>query len=141
VRRRAARLGQLTDVGLFSGLSRGELSIIARVARQIAVPAGEVLCEQGSPGHEFFLIVQGEAAVERGRRRVTTLGPGGHFGELALLDRAPRSATVRALTGMTLLVVEELDFTALLDEVPALAHKLLAALASRLREAEAVAFD
>jgi len=60
---------------------------------------------------------------------------------LALLDRGPRSATIRAETDMVLFVIDELDFSALLDEVPALARKLLATLAGRLRRAEARPLD
>lgn len=129
-------VSQLARVGLLEGLSRAELDACARAARLERVPAAQVLCEEGAPGHEFFLIGEGQAVVERGGRRVAKLGSGDSFGELALLDRGLRSATVRAETDMVLLVVDELDFSALLDEVPALARKLLATLAGRLRRAE-----
>jgi CRP/FNR family transcriptional regulator, cyclic AMP receptor protein len=134
-------VGQLARVGLLEGLSRAELDAFARAAKTERVPAGQVLCDEGAPGHEFFLIGEGRAVVEQKGRRVTELGPGDSFGELALLDRGPRSATVRAETDMALFVVDELDFSALLDEVPALARKLLANLAARLRRAEARPLD
>lgn len=134
-------IAQLARVGLLEGLSRAELDAFARAARVERVPAGHVLCEEGAPGHEFFLIGEGRSVVERSGRRVARLGSGDSFGELALLDRGPRSATVRAETDMMLFVVDELDFSALLDEVPALARKLLATLADRLRRAEARPLD
>ena len=84
------------------------------------------MCTEGEPGHELYLIAAGEAAVERGGHTVTKLHTGDYFGELALLDRGPRSATVRALSDTRLYVLGEASFAAVLNEVPALAQKLLA---------------
>ncbi len=95
-----------------------------------------MLCEQGRVGQEFFLILRGEAAVKRGGRRIGTLGPGDHFGEMALLDKLPRSASVVALTDMDLVVLSQQEFSDVLETVPVLSHKLLAALSERLREAD-----
>jgi CRP-like cAMP-binding protein len=100
------------------------------------VSAGDVLCTEGEPGHEFYVIASGEAAVEHGGHTVAKLSTGDYFGELALLDRGPRSATVRALTDGRLYVLHEQSFAAVLNEVPALAQKLLASMAGRLREAD-----
>jgi CRP-like cAMP-binding protein len=103
----------------------------------VTVAAGRVLCDEGSMGHEFYLILDGNAAVRKAGRKVATLGPGQYFGEMALLDKGPRSATVVAETPMTLLVIGQREFAAVLDEVPTMAHKLLAVMAGRLREADA----
>jgi CRP-like cAMP-binding protein len=84
-------------------------------------------------GYEFFVILEGEAAVERGGVVINTLLEGDFFGELALLDRAPRNATVRALTDMRLMVLGRGDFEAVLLEAPPMALKLLAGMARRLR--------
>ena len=100
------------------------------------MPPGRILVEEGTIGREFFLIVDGEAAVSRNGRRLATLGPGQYFGELALLDRRPRSATVISDTEMLLLVLGQRQFNGVLDAVPALSRKLLAAMATRLREAD-----
>jgi CRP/FNR family cyclic AMP-dependent transcriptional regulator len=127
----------MRDVPLFAGLLPSELDRIALVMRPLAVAAGDTVCTEGEPGHELYLIAAGEAAVERGGHTVTKLHTGDYFGELALLDRGPRSATVRALTDARLYVLGEASFAAVLNEVPALAQKLLAALATRLRRAEA----
>ena len=131
-----SKLEQLGRVRLFSACSKKELSLISRVSDEVSVAAGRVLCEEGAIGHEFYLILEGQAAVRKGGRKVATLGPGQYFGEMALLDRGPRSATVVADTPMRLLVIGQREFSAVLDEVPMLAHKLLAAMAARLREAD-----
>ena len=127
---------QFAGVPLFFGLGRAEIDTLLQVAARRTVSDGEVLCREGEPGKEFFLISAGEAVVTQRGRHLRRLGPGDFFGELALLDRGPRSATVTADGPVTLHVIKELDFAALLDEVPGVAHKLLATLASRLREAE-----
>ncbi|MGH9136126.1 MAG: cyclic nucleotide-binding domain-containing protein [Acidimicrobiales bacterium] len=124
-------------VPLFSNLLPSELDRVAYVMHPQDVGAGHVLCAEGDEGHEFYVIADGEAVVERGGHAVAKLSRGDYFGELALLDQGPRSATVKAMTDMRLYVLNEQSFTAVLAEVPALAQKLLAALATRLREAEA----
>jgi CRP-like cAMP-binding protein len=134
---RDTKLTHLSNVRLFSALSNRELVRIGRVAEQVKVPAGKVVVQEGSSGHEFFLILEGQATVRRNGRKVATLGPGQYFGELALLDRAPRNATVEADTAMTLIVLGQREFSGLLDEIPGLAHKILRSMATRLREADA----
>ncbi|HEY7044208.1 MAG TPA: cyclic nucleotide-binding domain-containing protein [Nocardioidaceae bacterium] len=123
-------------VPLFAGLLPSEVDRIALVMRPRDVGAGVVICAEGEPGHEFFVLARGEAGIERGDETIAKLHVGDHFGELALLDRGPRSATVRALGDCRLYVLEDAAFAAVLNEVPALAQKLLATLAGRLREAE-----
>jgi CRP-like cAMP-binding protein len=127
----------LAEVPLFSACSKKDLMKVARASDEVDVPEGRVLCKEGQTGREFFLILAGTASVKRNGRKVATLGKGQFFGEMALLDRGPRSATVVADTDMTLLVLGQREFGGLVDEVSGLAHKLLAAMASRLREADA----
>ena len=88
-------------------------------------------------GREFFFIVDGKASVRHNGRKIASLGPGQYFGEMALLDRQPRSATVVSDSEMDLLVLEQRRFNAMLDSMPALSRKLLATMAGRLREADA----
>ena len=127
----------MRDVPLFAGLLPSELDRIALVMRPVQAGAGEVVCLEGQPGYLFFVIASGEVAVEQGGLTVAKLHTGDHFGELALLDHGPRSATVRTLTDTQLYVLGERSLDALLNEMPALGQKLLAALAARLRQAEA----
>ena len=136
-----SKLDQLAQVRLFSACSNKELALIGRASDEVSVPAGKVLCQEGTIGYEFYLILDGQATVKRGGKKVTTLGPGQYFGELSLLDRQPRSATVEAATDMTVLVLGKREFSGLLDEVPTLAHKLLTAMAARLREADTKALS
>ncbi len=129
----------LGDIWLFSACSASQLRTIRRQVEEITVPAGRVLVEEGTVGREFFFIVEGTATVRQGGRKVASLGPGHYFGELSLLDRQPRSATVTAESDMVLLVLDQRRFNGLLDEMPTLSHKLLAAMAQRIREADAKA--
>ncbi len=138
--RTSAKEIDLSQIWLFAACSARDLRKVRSSLDEIHVDAGEVLCEEGATGHEFFLIVNGTAAVKRKGRKVATLGPGKWFGELALLDRQPRSATIVAETDMDLLVLEQRHFLGLLDTMPSLSRKMLAAMASRLREADKLAF-
>ncbi len=130
-------LDHLAQVPLMSALSRKELALVAKRSEDVRVEAGKVLVSEGSAGHEFFVIVEGTARVSRKGKRIATLGPGGAFGELALLEKAPRNATVTAETPMELVVLGQREFAGIIDEVPGFARKILAGMARRLREADA----
>jgi CRP-like cAMP-binding protein len=130
-------LEELARVPLFSACAKKELQLIARRAEHVDVPAGKVLVREGAAGAEFFVILDGTAEVSRHGRRVATLDPGAFFGDLALLDRAPRNATVTAKTPMQLMVLGQREFATMIDDVPEFAHKLLTGLAHRLREYDA----
>lgn len=134
--RRDSRLDHLSHMWLFSGCSRKELGLIARASDEVHVPAGRILCDEGRVGQQFFLIIDGKAVVKRKGRKVATLGPGQYFGELALLDRMPRSASVASDTEMDLLVLGQREFNGVMEEIPSMARKLLSAMSVRLREAD-----
>ncbi|MGD0082343.1 MAG: cyclic nucleotide-binding domain-containing protein [Acidimicrobiales bacterium] len=127
------------SVWLFSECSRSELKSISKSAETVTVTAGTTVCDEGEVGQTFYFIVSGKAIVSRNGRKTAELGPGGYFGELALLDRLPRSATVKAATDMELLAISQKDFNRLLTESASLTRKLLVATASRLRNADAKA--
>ncbi len=127
---------QLAGVPLFSACSGRDLQRLARAADEVHVPAGTELTTQGGVGREAFVILAGTALVTKDGTAAAELGPGDHFGELALLDGGPRTATVTAETDMSLLVLSIGAFNAVLDEIPTLAHKLLVATARRLRDSE-----
>jgi CRP/FNR family transcriptional regulator, cyclic AMP receptor protein len=135
-----ARLEHLREVPLFAACTEEQLAHVVRASREIEVPAQTTLYRHGDAGSEFYLVLTGEAMVKRYGRKIATLGPGGCFGELALLTGARRNATVVVTADSTLLVLSQPEFDELLDTVPRLAHKLLAALAQRLADADEKAF-
>ena len=130
------KLDYLSQVKMFSSLNKKELRLVARAADVADVPAGKDIVKEGEMGHEFYLIVSGSATVRRNGRKVGTLGPGSYFGELSILDRGPRSATVTADEPTELVVLGQREFLNVLDEVPGVSHKLLVGMAQRLREAD-----
>src|SRR5688572_28572888 len=130
----------LAAVPLFAALTKPELQEVLQAADQIEAEPGQELITEGRVGHEFFLILEGEATVVKGGKEIQSLTQGDYFGELALLDQGQRSATVVAKTPMTLLVVGQREFAGLLQNVPGLAAKLLPGLARRLREVDSSSF-
>jgi CRP-like cAMP-binding protein len=130
-------IDHLASVSLFSACSKKELQAVARASDQVDLAEGRALCEQGSIGREAFIILDGKAEVKRNGRKVATLSAGDCFGELALLDHGPRTATVTASTPLKVLVIGAREFAGVLDEVPPIAHKLLKSLAGRIRDLDA----
>jgi CRP/FNR family transcriptional regulator, cyclic AMP receptor protein len=133
-------LDHLASVPLFSGCTTKELRDIAKATVELTLDEGKEFVTQGDVGREAFIIVEGSADVSRGGKKIATLGPGDCVGELALLDHGPRTASVAATSPLTVLVLGPREFSGLLDEVPTLNHKILAALASRIRELDSQYF-
>lgn len=127
-----AKVDALRRAPLFEGLSRRELVQLARVSEDIEVPAGQVLCKEGELGHEFFVIIEGKAEITRKGRRVATRGGDDFFGEIALLEQVPRTATVTAKTPLRLFVLTRKDFGRLVEQYPSVERKILRALARRV---------
>ena len=128
-------MAQLARVPLFSGCSNRDLQLIARVVKDVKHPAGTVIAREGEPGVGLFVIVEGQAEVTIGGKRKAKLGPGDFFGEIALLDGGPRTATVTTLTDVKLLGLTEWVFRGLMQEHPGIAVKTLQQMAGRLRDA------
>jgi CRP/FNR family transcriptional regulator, cyclic AMP receptor protein len=119
---------------LFAGLSRKELESLAQLGVTLEIDASQVLTKEGAIGQEAFLIVSGKAhCTVSDQVEVADLGPGDLFGEMSLLDGERRSATVVADTDMTVTVFNRGEFVRLIETSPAVAMKLLAAMAARLR--------
>ena len=127
---------RLAEVPLFEGLSKKELRRVSSLAMQIERPAGTVLTTEGDVGHEFMIVLEGLIEITHGDRVVATRGPGSYFGEIALVDHRPRTATVVAKTPVVLEVIGQREFTGLLAEVPELAKRVDATKAERLEELE-----
>ncbi len=123
----------LRRVGLFAGLTRKELERVASAGSQVDVAAGTILMQQGHSGADAFVVLDGRFQVRRNGRKVAVLTAGDVAGELALLDDKPRSATVVCIEDGSVLVFGHGDFRAVLDDIPTLAHKLLATMAGRIR--------
>ena len=128
-------VSRLANVPLFSDCSQRDLQTIARVVREIPHPAGTVIAREGEPGVGLFILLDGTAEVSIGGRKKATLGPGEFFGEIALLDGGPRTATVTAKTDVQLLGLTEWVFRGLMSEHPTIALKTLQQMAGRLRVA------
>ena len=130
------QVSYLRDIPLFSECSDAQLGRIASLATELTVEAGRVLIEQDELGLEFFVIVEGWAAVTRSGVQVGIRGPGSFVGEVALMDHGRRTATVVAETDMRVLVLSPREFDGLHHVAPCVAHKMLKEVASRLRQSD-----
>lgn len=128
----AAELGK---VPLFAGCSQRELQVVARAVREVNHRAGTVIAREGEPGIGLFVVTEGTASVTIGGVKKGTIRPGEFFGEIALLDKGPRTATVTANADVRLLGLTEWVFRGLVQQHPSIAIKALQALAARLRNA------
>ena len=124
---------QLANVPIFSACSRRELSLVSKAAKEVKHKAGTVIAREGQRGVGLFLILKGECAVTVGGKAKAVLGPGDFFGEIALLDGGPRTASVTAMSDVRLAGLTEWVFRGLLMEHPSIAVKTLEAVAGRLR--------
>jgi CRP/FNR family transcriptional regulator, cyclic AMP receptor protein len=129
----------LEDVKLFSRCTTRQRRAIARHAQIAQLPAGVDLVKEGEPGDALFVILEGDAVVQRDGAELNRVGPGAYFGELAILDGEPRSATVVAVTDVKVAVIGIRMFRTLLREFSDLAEQLLIALAGELRDARRAA--
>ena len=128
----------LRRVPLFAELDGADLDRLARLMAVRRVPAGSEVTVEGRPGAVlFFVIVSGEATVESGGRRRARLGAGDWFGEMALVEHRPRSATVTAATDLECYALSASEFRGFVEEHPSVSWALLRTLAQRLRAAEA----
>lgn len=133
-----ARVDLLRGLPLFELCSKRDLRRIAAIAVEREVDEGSDLIREGEPADEFYVVVEGEVEIRRRSRRVTRLGHGSFVGEIALLSRSPRTATVTATTPLRVLAISGRDFVALLDTLPELWLKVARTLADRVDADEAM---
>jgi CRP/FNR family transcriptional regulator, cyclic AMP receptor protein len=126
------KIDLIRKVPLFARCSRAELKEIALLADEIDLREGKEMTREGAPGREFFVLLEGTADVKKNSRRVNTLGPGDFFGEIALVSREPRTATVIATSPVRALVITDRSFRRLLDDAPQVQTKVMEAMAERL---------
>jgi CRP-like cAMP-binding protein len=135
VLRRNEKAELIKRAPLFADCSRGELEQIAQLADEIDLDQGRELTRLGESGREFFVLLEGEADVSQDGRSINTLRAGDFFGEIALVEDTPRTATVTATTPVRLLVITDRAFKQLLGKQPELQRKVLVALAERVKPA------
>ncbi|MCH7617097.1 MAG: cyclic nucleotide-binding domain-containing protein [Chloroflexi bacterium] len=126
----------LKSVPIFSELGRGDLSRLAKLMVERTIKAGDAVIEENDQAAGFFVVSSGKLEVERQGKTLATYGPGDFFGEMALFEGFPRSATVRAVEDSELLAMTRWDFTAELKNRPQIALSMLPVLVRRLREAD-----
>jgi CRP/FNR family transcriptional regulator, cyclic AMP receptor protein len=131
--------GILAEVPLFSRLHRRDLRRIAEAAQVARVSGGQVMVREGFSAEAFYVLLTGTATVRRPDGGEVTLGRGDFFGELGLLDAAPRTASVVASTDLWVMKLPRRSFFELIDREPGIARGLLETLASRLRRHETTA--
>lgn len=126
----------LGRVPIFESCTPAEISDVAAVAQEHSYAPGQIIVTQGTPGQAFYLILSGRVGIERDGSVLGAFGPGDFFGEMALLDSAPRSATIRAIDETHCLMLSSWDFKGLIERSPSIAIKLLEVLSRRLRVAD-----
>jgi CRP-like cAMP-binding protein len=122
----------LKKVPLFSKLDKKGLQDVAHIADELDLPVGKEMATEGDRGREFFVLLDGEADVTKGGSRINTMKKGDFFGEIALVTKMPRTATVTATSDVDVLVITERDFDALLKKSPEIGRAIAEALAERV---------
>jgi CRP/FNR family cyclic AMP-dependent transcriptional regulator len=126
------KVKSLRQAPLFEGLSKKELTELARRSEDMELGAGTVLCREGEVGQEFFVILEGQVDVKRKGKRIGTRGAGDFIGEIALLEDIKRTATVTAKTPLHVFVLTRPAFQHLVNEHPGVERKVMRTLARRL---------
>jgi cAMP-binding proteins - catabolite gene activator and regulatory subunit of cAMP-dependent protein kinases len=136
---RDEKLELLHSIPLFSRFDRKHLKRLGMLTEELDVPAGKVLIRQGELGDDLMILTKGLVGVERDGKKVNKLGPGEFFGEIALIERGPRTATVTTETPCRLLILNHRSFHSVMEEFPEVAAQVLLTLAHRLRSLEPTA--
>lgn len=127
-----AKADLLRSVPLFAECSKGELRKLASIADELDIREGTVLTREGRSAHEFFVLVKGTVRVTKDGKKLADLGPGDWLGEIALLTKAPRTATATATSPLLTLVIVDRDFRRIVTEIPSIAMKMLSGVADRM---------
>jgi CRP-like cAMP-binding protein len=131
-------IDELQQLAVFGHCSAKELEALTRIGTVIRVDPGYTFMRQGRRGWEFFIVMDGTARCLVNDHLVAHYERGEFFGEMAIIDNSPRSATVEAETDMTVLVVDSREFSLMLERAPSSVKPLMSAMAQRLRTAQSV---
>ena len=134
------RIFHLKKIAIFAGLYVGELAAIGSIAEEIAYSAGEVVMKEGESGETMYLIIEGDVTVSKEGKKgkgpsveLDRISAGDYFGEMALFEEAPRSATIRTIGPSRFLVLHKRAFTEMVHEYPLIALRICKALSERIR--------
>jgi CRP-like cAMP-binding protein len=130
--RRDAKIELLKQVPLFAECTKAELRELAGIADELDLREGTILTREGKVGHEFFVLIGGTVRISSAGKKLADLGDGDWLGEIALLTKAPRTATATATSHVRTLVINDRDFRRVVESMPSIAMKVLSCVAVRL---------
>jgi CRP-like cAMP-binding protein len=133
LRKKSDQLNALRNVSLFSSMSDRDLKSVLDGCREEVYSDGQAIVREGTPGGPFFLLLEGQAKMVIGGKTRKTLGPGDYFGEIAMIDKGPRTATIVAAGNVKALAIASWDFLALCEQDFKIAHKVMMGMASAIR--------
>jgi CRP-like cAMP-binding protein len=126
----------LANVDLFADLTSKQVSLIADLCRRERFAAGQVIVTQGTDSSRFYLVTEGSVTVKVNDRPIAGMGPGEYFGEISMIDRGPRTASVVAVTDVVAYSLAFFSFRPLLKENPEIAIRMLVTMCERVRRLE-----
>ena len=127
-----AKVDLLKSVPLFAGCTKSELKQLASSTDEVDLRESYVLMREGRPGREFFVLIDGNVRVTVGDKKIADLSGGDWFGEIALLTKVPRTATITATSDVRALVLTDRSFRRVVETMPSIALKVLASVGDRL---------
>ena len=130
------KIATLGRIPLLATMSKRQLASIARYTDTMTAENGQILAREGEDGDQLYVICEGSAVVSKDGQEIAKLGAGEFFGEMALIDGEPRSATVEVSEDSLLLTIHRREFDFLVDSVDGMARQLLTVVTRRLREAD-----
>lgn len=128
-----SKVDLLAASSLFAGLNKRQLAALNRHLDEVRIPAGRTIINQGSVGYEACVVLEGSVAIQRDGALLETAGAGAVFGEMAMIDKGVRTASVVAVSDVVLAVLGPRSFDSALEEIPGLAKVLLQNMSRRLR--------
>lgn len=133
LKRKSDQLAALRAVPLFSSMSDRDLKAVLAGCREELYSDGQAIVVEGTPGGPFFLLTEGQAKLMLNGKAKKTFGPGSYFGEIAMIDKGPRTATIVASGNVKALAIASWDFLALCEQDFKIAHKVMMGLAAQVR--------